>query len=91
MDLNHARLVLPPFQAGRALPRAHSITCFTGFNSRENKVTKRPKDKSMCARRDVIAQRCSPGLASTPAEVQTAASVTIRPPIPTPVQLVSPI
>ena len=55
--------VLPPVQAGRALPRAHSITCFTGFNSRMNKVTKR-KDKSMCTRRDAIAQRSSPGLAS---------------------------
>ena len=33
--------VLPPVQAGRALPRAHSITCFTGFNSR----IKSPKDQ----------------------------------------------
>ena len=34
--------VLPPVQAGRALPRAHSITCFTGFNSR----IKSPKEKT---------------------------------------------
>jgi hypothetical protein len=34
--------VLPPVQVGRALPRAHSITCFTGFNSR----IKSPKKKT---------------------------------------------
>ena len=34
--------VLPPVQAGRPLPRAHSITCFTGFNSR----IKSPKEKT---------------------------------------------
>jgi hypothetical protein len=36
----------PRRKAGRALPRAHSITCFTGFNSRENKVTKDQKTKA---------------------------------------------
>ena len=35
-----------------------------------NKVTKRPKDKSVCARRDATAQRCSPGLASNRSTVK---------------------
>jgi hypothetical protein len=40
-DADPEVLGLPPVQAGRALPRAHSITCFTGFNSR----IKSPKDQ----------------------------------------------
>jgi hypothetical protein len=92
--------VLPPVQAGRALPRAHSITCFTGFNSRI-KSPKDQKTKALCARRDAIAQRSSPGLASNRStvkplsppprhlhQVRTDASVTIRLLIPTPRQRV---
>jgi hypothetical protein len=52
-----------PGRPGPAARSQHYL--FHGFQlTRENKATKRPKDKSMCARRDAIAQRCSPGLAS---------------------------
>ena len=50
-----------PGRPGPAARSQHYL--FHGFQL-TNKVTKRPKDKSMCARRDAIAQRCSPVLAS---------------------------
>ena len=61
----------PAHGPGRPGPAARSQHyLFHGFQL-TNKVTKRPKDKSMCAGRDAIAQRCSPGLASNRANRQT--------------------
>ena len=87
-----------PGRPGPAARSQHYL--FHGFQL-TNKVTKR-KDKSMCARRDAIAQRSSPGLASNRStvkplsppprhlhQVRTDASVTIRLLIPTPCQRVS--
>ena len=86
-----------PGRPGPAARSQHYL--FHGFQL-TNKVTKR-KDKSMCARRDAIAQRSSPGLASNRStvkplsppprhlhQVRTDASVTIRLLIPTPRQRV---
>jgi hypothetical protein len=83
-----------PGRPGPAARSQHYL--FHGFQL-TNKVTKR-KDKSMCARRDAIAQRCSPvslptvkPLSPPPRhlhQVPTDASVTIRLLIPTPRQRV---
>src|SRR5258708_3518194 len=82
-----------PPKVGRPGPDARSQHyLFHGFQL-TNKVTKR-KDKSMCARRDAIAQRSSPVLASNrataPGSGANQPSVTIRPPIPTPINGLSP-
>ena len=98
-----ARLQLCPCFPPGPVPRVSPSRRAGAWRSKRGTVkrvltcarTKRPKDKSMCARRDAIAQRSSPGLASNrataPGSGANRPSVTIRPPIPTPVQLVSPI